>query len=142
MDQKEYMQGLDEVSMSPQRACQKKEPLTTSEQTRLRELVGRINWAVQGSRPDMAFEMVDLSTKFHGGTVEDLVRAMKAIRRLKMEDASVVFPNLGGRGVFPLKLLKIAWTHSKALYLRLKWFPRPYLQIAAASFLLSSKAFV
>lgn len=95
MDQKEYMQGLEGVEVSPQRALQKKQLLTSSEQTHLRELVGRINWAVQGSRPDIGFDMVELSTRFHEGKVEDLTRAMKIIRRLKVEDASVVFPSLG-----------------------------------------------
>ena len=39
--------------------------------------------------------MVELSTKFQEGKVEDLTRAGKAIRRLKVEDASVVFSSLG-----------------------------------------------
>ena len=95
MDQSEYMTGLDDVALSPKRACQMQEPLMPAEQTVLRELVGRINWAVQGSRPDMAFEMVELSTKSQGGTVADLNRAMKAIRKLKGGDGKVVFPNLG-----------------------------------------------
>ena len=91
----EYMRGLDDVALSPKRACQMQERLMPAEQTVLRELVGRINWAVQGSRPDMAFEMVELSTKSQGGTVADLNRAMKAICKLKGGDAKVVFPNLG-----------------------------------------------
>ena len=91
MDQSEYMTGLDDVALSPKRACQMQEPLMPAEQTVLRELVGRINWAVQGSRPDMAFEMVELSTKSQGGTVADLNRAMKAIRKLKGEMERLFF---------------------------------------------------
>lgn len=35
----------------------------TEEQPQFRYIVGQLNWAVQGSRPEIAFEMVDLSTK-------------------------------------------------------------------------------
>jgi hypothetical protein len=43
----------------------------------------------------MAFEMIELSTKFKSGVVGDLVRAAKSIRKLKENEAKVYFPNLG-----------------------------------------------
>ena len=30
----------------------------------LRGIVGQMSWAVHGTRPELAFEMVELSTKF------------------------------------------------------------------------------
>ena len=59
--------------------------LIPAEQTAFRELVGHINWAVQGSRPDMAFGMVEMSTESQGGTLTDLNRAMKAIHKSEVE---------------------------------------------------------
>ena len=47
----------------PNRAQDKQSTLTAEEQTEYRQLIGQINWAVQGTRPDMAFELIDLSTK-------------------------------------------------------------------------------
>ena len=58
-------------------------------------MVGKINWTVQGTRPDMAFEMINLSTCFRKGTVEDLLRAAKVIRKLKEGDSRVCYPALG-----------------------------------------------
>ena len=96
MDQTSYMESLENGIIDPGRAVFKQDLLSELEQTTLRQLVGRLNWAVQGSRPDMAFEMVELSTKLKEGTVGDLIRAIKAIRKLKEQQASVMFPNLGG----------------------------------------------
>lgn len=34
---------------------------------------------MQGSRPDAAFDLVDLSTRFNKGKVEDLIRVVKMV---------------------------------------------------------------
>lgn len=83
IDQSDYIKNMENGVISPQRATEKHEALDKNEQTLLRQLVGRINWVVQGSRPDVAFEMIDLSTKLKGGTINDLLRAFKVIRHLK-----------------------------------------------------------
>ena len=63
----------DAEFISPQRALQKINNLNPEEQKQLRRIVGQLNLAVQGSRPDTAFEMVYLSTKLRNGTVSDLL---------------------------------------------------------------------
>ncbi len=95
LDQTGYVEEMECTTLNPQRAAQKQDLLTPAELTVLRGLVGRLNWTVQGSRPDMAFEMVELSTKFRKGTVSDLARAIKAVRKLKEETARIFFPPLG-----------------------------------------------
>jgi hypothetical protein len=58
-------------------------------------MVGSLNWAVQGSRPDAAFEMIDLSTKFNNGTVGDLDRAYKVMKKVKEQNINILYPCLG-----------------------------------------------
>ena len=94
VDQTEYQKELEIGAIHPHRTTQKQEHLVTKEQTLLRQLVGRLNWMVQGSRPDMAFEMIDLSTKLKNGVVEDLLRAMKVVRGMKQMEAKIYFPPL------------------------------------------------
>ncbi|CAC5417518.1 unnamed protein product [Mytilus coruscus] len=72
------MEKIDNTTIEPSRAAMKQDVLNTSEQTLYRKLIGQINWAVQVSRPDMAFEMIDMSIKLKEGTVEHLIRAIKA----------------------------------------------------------------
>ena len=97
-DQSHYMKELEVVNVDPLRAKEKKQPLTKQEHKAFRSLVGRCNWASRGSRPDISFEVIDLSTKFQKPVVEDLVRANKNILRLKEMRSFVFFPNIGVEG--------------------------------------------
>jgi ribonuclease HI len=90
-----YVDNIEISSIPVTRSTEKKAALTAKELTAYRALVGSINWAVCGSRPDLYFEMIDLSTKFRCALVEDWLRARKVVRRLQEEDCSVFFPDLG-----------------------------------------------
>ena len=78
----------------PKRAQDKQSTLTAEEQTEYRQLIGQINWAVQGTRPDMAFELIDLSTKLKEGTISNLSTTIKAVNRLKDIRSMISFPAL------------------------------------------------
>ena len=64
MDQSECLASLEAIVLPPEKASQKHRSLDPCDQTQLRQIVGRLNWIVQGCRPDLAFEAGDLSTKF------------------------------------------------------------------------------
>ena len=83
LDHSDYIEKVKNKTLDPERASHKNEPLDEQEQTNFRQLIGQLNWAVQGSRPDMAFEMISMSTKLKQGKVEDLIRATKKVSRLK-----------------------------------------------------------
>ena len=121
LDQNDYVESINSVSVDPSRTSKKLEKLTTLEHTDLRTLVGHLNWAVQGSRPDLAFDIVDLSTRFKTGTVNDLLRAKKAIRKPNSNQKSsflhLVIPSFGKSSCFQMQLMQIlatvsaAWVH-------------------------------
>jgi hypothetical protein len=94
LNQNNYLLDLEPGTMSITRASQKNDKLNAKEQTSLRQLVGKLNWVVHGTRPDMAFEMIDLSTKLKSGVVNDLLRAMKVIRNLRKTESYIHFPGL------------------------------------------------
>ena len=73
----------------------KNDKLSLTEESTYRSFVGQINWAVHGTRPDLAFEMVDLSTKFKNITVNNLLQAIKAVRKLKATPSFLRFSHLG-----------------------------------------------
>ena len=83
LDQTEFMVGLEDIMIASVSVSNKSENLTLKELSMLRGIVGRMNWAVQGTRPDLAFEMVELSTKFRRGVVGDLLRTTKGVKKLK-----------------------------------------------------------
>lgn len=94
LDHTSYMEKLQSIEIDPLRAYQKESQLSTEEQTAYRQIIGQINWAVQGSRPDLAFEMIDMSTKLRSGNMADLIRATKTINRLKDFKSILRFPAL------------------------------------------------
>ena len=94
LDHSEYIDKMKTEILNPKRASAKHELLNAEEQTTYRQLIGQLNWAVQGSRPDIAFEMIKMSTKLKQGKVEDLTRASKKISRLKDIQSFMTFPRL------------------------------------------------
>lgn len=93
LNQNAYVDDIVVPSLSPNRAMQKMKDLELLEQTQLRKLAGKLNWIVQGSRPDMAFELIEISMKFKCGRVEDLLRAVKAIRKVSQAKSEVLYPS-------------------------------------------------
>ena len=94
LDHSNYIDNLKNVTLDPGRASQKNELLNEKEQTLFRQLIGQLNWAVQGSRPDMAYEMIAMSTKLKQARVGDLVRTIKKISRIKDIQSFMTFPKM------------------------------------------------
>lgn len=79
LDEYKYVENIRNKAIDPKRAQDKQSILTSEEHTEYRQLIGQINWVVQGSRPDMGFELIDLSTKLKQGNISDLSRAIKQL---------------------------------------------------------------
>lgn len=94
LDQSDYMYNLNSPTLDPRHTTNKSDILNSEEQSLYRQIVGQINWAVQGSRPDLAFEMIAASTKLKQATVGDLTRAIKMLNRLKDFTSYMLFPCL------------------------------------------------
>ena len=72
LDQSDYMYNLNSPTLDPGHTTNKSDILNSEEQSLYRQIVGQINWAVQGSRSDLAFEMIAASTKLKQATVGDI----------------------------------------------------------------------
>ena len=95
LDQSHFTKNIEIKPIEASRLKDKKAVLTEDERSDLRKMTGSLNWAVRATRPDLSFEMIELSTKFRKGTVEDLTRARKALGNLKQNKAEIRIPNLG-----------------------------------------------
>ena len=80
IDQNHYINAIEEVSIGNNRVD---DALSEKEQKLFRGLVGYLNWISLISRPDVSFEVVDLSTRFQAPTYGDILLANKAVRKVK-----------------------------------------------------------
>ena len=79
LDHSDYIENIKILFLEPGKASGKKALWNKSEQTTYRQLIGQLNCAVHGSRPDMALELISISTKLKQGNVSDLTRTIKII---------------------------------------------------------------
>ena len=73
---------------------EKDRDLTEDEKSEYRSLVGRLNWVVQGARPDKSYEVTELSMRFKIAKLTDLKSVKRTLRQLKDNGASMFFPAL------------------------------------------------
>ena len=95
MGQKDYTNALQLIPIEKNR--NKSSLLTREEKTVLRSKVGQLLWLTKQTRPDIAFEISSLASKLQESTVEDLKKANKIIRKVKMENVYLSFNGLGNK---------------------------------------------
>ena len=96
LNQDEYTKSSIEIlPIAPERQSDKTAKLTEEERSNLRRMTGSLNWVVRATRPDLSFEMIELSTKFRSGTIDDLIRVRKALINLQSNKAEIRIPHLG-----------------------------------------------
>ena len=94
LQQNRYTESLEIKQISPSRTLCKASSLLGEETTMLREAAGALNWVVRGTRPDLSFDLIDISTRFTKGKVEDLIRANKLLLQVKENKAEIFYPSL------------------------------------------------
>ena len=75
----------------------KDSPASQESKMELRRTVGQANWAARRTRPDVGFDLMELSMRFNNANVADLRRAKKVVDKLMMEEMTILFPRLTGR---------------------------------------------
>ena len=70
--------------------------LLSNEDSRdLKRLNGKLMWLSLHTRPDLAYDVCDLSTSATGATQSEVSRANKVVRRLKSDRVQLVYRHLG-----------------------------------------------
>ena len=102
INQYDYIENAEipQLQFSPS-SC-KEDALSDKDATSFRSMVGMLNWVVQSTRPDLAFDMVDLSTRFKCAKIDDLKRVKKIVTKLRNEKSEIVFSDLGPFSVWKL----------------------------------------
>ena len=93
LNQKSYVHGMETIVYD---TTQKKDAaLSDSSFQSLRSLIGQLSWVANHSRPDISFDVCQLSVNLKDATVNDIKRANKCVKSLKGDDVCLTFPKLG-----------------------------------------------
>ena len=96
VDQRHYIDQLKEIPIDNARKKQTQEELSKEERSSLKSLSGQMIWVTSQSRPDMAFESCVMSVVGKNPTIENILNANKAVRKIKSNnDVQLRFPDLG-----------------------------------------------
>ena len=95
LDQLDYIQNIEPISLTRDRHLQKEDPCTNKEATMYRQLVGKLNWIANQSRPDIFFDVCQLSSLMKTPEVGNLMKANKILSKVKETPLCTKFPDLG-----------------------------------------------
>lgn len=94
VSQKKYLEDLKEIEIETNRRKEKQSPITEVERQELRSAIGKLNWLATQTRPDLSYEVCELSTSLKNGTVELIMKANKAIKKAKYNTVFLHYPIL------------------------------------------------
>ena len=94
-DQDHYVGGVEVPDLTAYQQLQADEVLDDEGQGEFRSAVGRIGWVANASRPDLSYDHLVLSMKLGCATLRDLKVAVKIIKKMKCENMSMKFVDLG-----------------------------------------------
>ena len=94
IDQNEYIQSLEPIKLD--KFTDKSAKLSKHKFTEFRGLIGQLSWAAENTRPDLAFDSRELSTKNKEATYGDVWNINKVLKKAQIEkDVTLKFSKLG-----------------------------------------------
>ena len=94
VDQNDYIQSLEPIKID--KFVDPSEKLSKQKFAEYRALTGQLSWAAENTRPDIAFDARELSTKNKDATYGDLKNANKVLKKAQFEkDVTLKYSRLG-----------------------------------------------
>ena len=94
VNQCQYASTLTPVNIAGQRGCLKNSCLSDKEKKEYRALVGQLSWISTQTRPDVAFDVCELSGICKKATIGDALRLNKVISRILSDNYYLLFQRM------------------------------------------------
>ena len=91
IDQISYVEDIEPIKISKERSMQKSEILDKDELKQLRTLIGQLGWVCGQTRPDISFDVCELSASVKHANVEDMIKANKVLVKAKNQHITLQF---------------------------------------------------
>ena len=93
LDQNDYAESLKEIKVDPK--DDNKRALTREEYKEFRGATGKLNWLAEMTRPDLAYDCLNLSCHTKSATVGNIKEANKAIKKAKAYPGVIRYGRVG-----------------------------------------------
>lgn len=93
LGQDEYVKKLRCIPLEPGRNL--KDAISSTEVTETRQLIGQLNWLATQTRPDLSYDVSELSSILKQENVECLKQANRVVKKAKKEKSHIDIPDLG-----------------------------------------------
>ena len=94
VDQCQYASSVKKVDISKKRSMEKRNELSERERTEYRAVIGQLNWIATHSKPDISFDVCEISTRIKRATIENLLRLNKVVEGVTQDRVRVFFPRI------------------------------------------------
>ena len=94
VDQFDYIDSINHINLSRERQLEKGVACTKQESSEFCKLVGKLNWVATQSRPDISFDVCQLSSAMKVPKVENILKANKVLQKIKCNPLAICFPCL------------------------------------------------
>ena len=95
LNQDNYISEMSLVEIQNEQSRSPDDALNEDERKQLRTVIGQLNWVVNQTRPDIAYEACQASISFKDARVKDVKKVNKVIRKLKNDRVILKFVDLG-----------------------------------------------
>ena len=94
IDQIDYCISIEPMKISRARLNNRLSELTPEEKSEFRSIIGQLNWVATQTRPDIAFDVCELSGCVGKSTVADIVKLNKIVARLTTDCVKITVPRM------------------------------------------------
>ena len=92
IDQIKYCASLQPMKLSRARINNKLSELTNSEKSEFRSVIGQLNWVATQTRPDIAFDVCELSGRVKNAKIADIMKLNKVVARVTTDCVKIKVP--------------------------------------------------
>ena len=96
VSQKDFINTMRNIPITLKRRSNKYEQLKNEEFAQLRSCIGQANWVASQTRPDICFDVLQLSVGINKQSeVSQIIQANKTVKKIKLDDSKIIYPRLG-----------------------------------------------